>query len=274
MNLELENKVVIITGGAKGIGEAITRAFAMEGAIPVMLGRNPREAAAIIAGLKALGRTADSFHAELTEPEAIRAAVEAIMLKHGRIDVIINNAGCNDAVGLRRSPADFLRSLELNLVHCFTLVHYALDPLIASKGCIINIGSKTATAGQGGTSGYAAANGALNALTREWAVDLAPFGIRVNCVVPAEVITPQYERWLAQTPDPVMAREYLNESVPFGHRTTTLEEIADTVTFVASARSSHTTGQILHVDGGYVHLDRACTSTTTHLKTNLQHNRP
>lgn len=269
MNLELENKVVIITGGAKGIGEAITRSFAAEGAIPVILGRNPAEAAAIIGELGKSGLNADSFHAELTDPGAIRTAVQSIVSKYGRIDVIVNNAGCNDAVSLRHEPEDFVRSLERNLVHSFTLVHHALDALIASRGNIINIGSKTATTGQGGTSGYAAANGALNALTREWAVDLGKFGIRVNCVVPAEVITPQYERWLANAPDPELARRKLDESVPFGHRTTTAREIADTVVFTASARSSHTTGQILHVDGGYVHLDRACTAGTTHLKTTI-----
>ncbi len=269
MNLELENKVVIVTGGAKGIGEAITRAFSAEGAIPVILGRNPAEAAAIIGELGESGLNADSFHAELTDPGAIHTAVQSIVSKYGRIDVIVNNAGCNDAVSLRHDPEDFVRSLERNLVHSFTLVHHALDALIASRGNIINIGSKTATTGQGGTSGYAAANGALNALTREWAVDLGKFGIRVNCVVPAEVITPQYERWLANAPDPALARRKLDESVPFGHRTTTAREIADTVVFTASARSSHTTGQILHVDGGYVHLDRACTAGTTHLKTTV-----
>lgn len=267
MNLELDNQVILVTGGAKGIGEAITRGFAAEGAIPVILGRNPPEAAAIIAELESSGQQADAFHVELTDPEAIRTTVKAIETKYGRIDGVVNNAGCNDAVSLRHSPADFVRSLELNLIHCFTLVHYALDALIASKGTIINIGSKTSTTGQGGASGYAAANGALNALTREWAVDLAKFGIRVNCVVPAEVITPQYERWLDNTPDPAQARRALDETVPFGRRTTTAREIADTVVFVASTRSSHTTGQLLFVDGGYVHLDRACTSQTTHLRT-------
>lgn len=269
MNLELDNKVAIITGGAKGIGEGITRAFAAEGAIPVILGRNPMEAAAIIADLALRGHMADSFHAELTDSEAIHHAVEAILLKYGRIDIVVNNAGCNDAVSLRHSPAEFVRSLELSLVHSFTLVHYALDALIAARGNVINIGSKTATTGQGGTSGYAAANGALNALTREWAVDLAKFGIRVNCVAPAEVITPQYERWLAGAPDPVQARNKLDHMIPLGRRTTTVREIADTVVFVASERSSHTTGQILFVDGGYVHLDRACTADTTFLKTTI-----
>lgn len=269
MNLELTDKIAVITGGAKGIGEAITRAFAAEGAIPIILGRNPAEAAAIIADLGRMGFKADSFHAELTDLETIRLAVESISAKYGRIDVIVNNAGCNDAVGLRDTPAEFVRSLERNLVHSFALVHHALDLLIAARGNIVNIGSKTATTGQGGTSGYAAANGALHALTREWALDLAKFGIRVNCVVPAEVITPQFERWLDGAPDPKEARRKLDDTVPFGHRTTTVQEIADSVVFVASSRSSHTTGQILYVDGGYVHLDRACTAGTTHLKTTL-----
>ena len=266
MNLQLQDKVVIITGGAKGIGEGITRAFAAEGAVSVIFGRNQAEAAAVVSDLASKGQRADSFPVELTDIEAIQAAVEALVAKHGRIDVIVNNAGCNDAVNLRHSPADFVRSLERNLVHSFALVHFALDHLIAARGTIVNIGSKTASTGQGGTSGYAAANGALNALTREWAVDLAKFGIRVNCVVPAEVITPQYQRWLAQSSDPALARRKLDETIPFLRRTTTVDEIASTVAFVASAQSSHTTGQILFVDGGYVHLDRACTSDTSHLK--------
>ena len=267
MELKLKNKVVIVTGGAKGIGEGIIRSFAAEGAITVILGRNPDEAAALVSELAALDLRADSFHAELTQNEEIKSAVDAIVAKYGRIDVLVNNAGGNDAVSLRATPEQFLASLERNLVHCFSLVHYALDHLIESRGNIVNIGSKTADTGQGGTSGYAAAKGGLNALTREWALDLGKFGIRVNCVVPAEVMTPMYERWLAKAPDPALAREKLNETIPLGRRTTTVEEIADMAVFIASERSSHTTGQILYPDGGYVHLDRACTVDTTHLAT-------
>ena len=267
MNLNLQGKVAIITGGAKGIGEGITRAFAAEGATAVILGRNPEEANAIVSELTAAGQQADTFHAEMTNADEVAQAVAGILAKHGRIDVIVNNAGGNDAVGLRATPAEFAASLERNLVHCFTLVHHALDALIESRGTIINIGSKTAVTGQGGTSGYAAANGGIHALTREWAVDLGKFGIRVNCVVPAEVITPLYERWLAKAPDPQAAREQLDATIPFERRTTTVAEVADTVVFLASPRSSHTTGQLVFPDGGYVHLDRACTSDTSHLET-------
>lgn len=266
MNLELKDQVVLISGGAKGIGAGITRAFAAEGAIACILGRNPDEAAALVAEGTAQGQRIESFSVEMTNESTIAAAVQAILARHGRIDVLVNNAGGNDAIGLRHTATEFRASLEKNIVSCFTLVHHALDALIASKGNIVNIGSKCSVTGQGGTSGYAASKGAMNALTREWALDLRRYGIRVNCVIPAEVITPLYERWLGQAEDPAAARDQLNQTIPLGRRTTTIEEIADTVLFVASPRSSHTTGQLLFVDGGYVHLDRACTQPTSHLK--------
>jgi NAD(P)-dependent dehydrogenase (short-subunit alcohol dehydrogenase family) len=267
MNLQFDNQVVLITGGARGIGAGITRAFAAEGAIACILGRNPDDAEKLRAEAASKGHRVESYHLEMTDEDAVRRTVGEIAAKHGRIDVIVNNAGGNDAIGLRQSPAEFRQSLEKNIVQCFSLVHHALDHLIASKGNIINIGSKCSVTGQGGTSGYAASKGAMNALTREWALDLGRHGIRVNCVIPAEVITPLYERWLAQAPDPAAAREQLDKTIPLGRRTTTVEEIADTVVFIASPRSSHTTGQLLFVDGGYVHLDRACTQPTSHLKT-------
>ena len=257
MNLGLEHKVVIVTGGAKGIGEAITRGFAAEGAIPCIFGRNREEAAQLLASLHAQGQRGDSFHCELTDEAAVRGAVAAVEAKYGRIDCVVNNAGVNDGVGLRSPVADFRASLEKNIVQCFVLVQAALDALIASRGTIVNIGTKCAVTGQGGTSGYVAAKGAMNGLTREWAVDLAKHGIRVNCILPAEVMTPMYERWLSSRPDPATSLAAINASIPFEHRMTTAEEIANTAVFVASSRASHTTGQILCVDGGYIHFDRA-----------------
>jgi len=263
MKLELENKVVLVTGGAKGIGEAITRGFATEGAIPCILGRNPDEAAVLVNQLTTQGYQSDAFACEMTDESAVRAAAAAVLGKYGRIDCVVNNAGVNDGVGLRSSVADFRASLEKNIVQCFVLVQACLDALIASKGTIINIGSKCAVTGQGGTSGYVAAKGAMNGLTREWAVDLAQYGIRVNCVLPAEVMTPLYQRWISTRSDPAAALAEIRRSIPLEHRMTTAEEIANTVVFVASPCSSHTTGQILYVDGGYVHLDRACTTKTS-----------
>jgi len=190
----------------------------------------------------------------------VRASVSAVLARHGRLDAVVNNAGTNDGVGLRRPAADFRASLERNIVQCFVLVQTALDALIAARGCIVNVSSKCSVTGQGGTSGYVAAKGAMNALTREWAVDLAPHGVRVNCVVPAEVLTPQYQAWISSRPDPQAALAEISRLIPLGRRMTAAEEIADTVVFAASSRSAHTTGQVLFVDGGYVHLDRAATA--------------
>lgn len=260
MELDLLNRVVLVTGGAKGIGEAITRAFAAEGAIACILGRNADEGRALAGELAAKGQRSDFFHCELTDEAAVRRTVAAVLAQHRRIDCIVNNAGVNDGVSLRAPVADFRASLEKNVVHCFVLVQAALDALIAAQGTIVNIGTKCAVTGQGGTSGYVAAKGALNALTREWALDLAPHRVRVNAVIPAEVMTPLYERWLSKRPDPNAALAAIKATIPLERRMTTAQEIANTVVFVASPRSSHTTGQILYVDGGYVHLDRACTA--------------
>jgi len=139
------------------------------------------------------------------------------------------------------------------------MAHYALPHLKNTKGCIINIGSKVSVAGQGNTSGYAASKGGINALTREWAAELLPYNIRVNAVVPAEVDTPQYKTWIQSQPDAEEKLKKIISRIPLGKRFTTPEEIASTVVFLLSEQSSHTTGQIFFIDGGYTHLDRSLT---------------
>jgi NAD(P)-dependent dehydrogenase (short-subunit alcohol dehydrogenase family) len=147
-------------------------------------------------------------------------------------------------------------SLHKNLVHYYLMAHHALPALIKSKGAIVNIGSKTAETGQGNTSAYAAANGGRNALTREWAVELLKYGIRVNAIIVAECWTPLYEKWIETLPNPTQQRAEIESRIPLGNRMTTATEIADMTAFLLSAKSGHTTGQLIHVDGGYVHLDR------------------
>ena len=260
MNLELASKVVVISGGAKGIGEAITISFAAEGAVACILGRNPVEAEELCARVAEDGGRAEFFACELTDENAVREVVGVIFKKYGRIDCVVNNAGVNDGAGLNSGVDAFRESLEKNIVHCFVLVQAAMDALIASRGSVVNVGSKCASTGQGGTSGYVASKGAMNALTREWAIDFAPHGVRVNCVIPAEVMTPMYQKWIASRPDPSGALAAIEQTIPLGQRMTTAREIADAVVFAASPRSSHTTGQIIYVDGGYTHLDRAVTT--------------
>lgn len=257
MDLQLANQVVIITGGSKGIGAGCVERFAKEGAIPVIVGRSPDAGRALLERVGATDGRGLMIETELSDVQACREAVALCLETFGRLDGIVHNAGVNDGVGLRSRPEEFVASLQRNLFHVFNLTHFALDALIQSRGFLVTVSSKLAVTGQGGTSGYAASKGALHGLTREWAVDLARHGIRVNTVVPAEVWTPMYESWIATVDNPEETLASIRSRIPLGQRMTTTEEMADAIAFLASPRSGHTTGQILHVDGGYVHFDRA-----------------
>ncbi|WP_186181551.1 SDR family oxidoreductase [Burkholderia gladioli] len=256
MNLDLQDKVVLVTGGAAGIGGAITRALAAEGAIPVVLDRNAPDDA-FASQLRDQQPRTRFLRTDLLDDAQCQAAVDAAIAEFGRIDGLVNNAGVNDGVGLGAGRAAFVASLERNLLHYYAMAHYCEPHLKASRGAIVNVSSKTALTGQGGTSGYCAAKGAVLSLTREWAASLAGDGVRVNAVIPAEVMTPLYESWLASFDDPEAKLAAITQRIPFGKRMTTPEEIASTAVFLLSERASHTTGQWLFVDGGYTHLDRA-----------------
>jgi L-fucose dehydrogenase len=258
MDLQLQDRVILVSGGAKGIGAAICRVLAAEGALPVIIGRNDRDNKQLLSEITTGGGRAHSIQAELTNPGECERAVALAAQNFGRIDGLVNNAGVNDGVNLEHGDAErFILSLRKNLIHYYELAHYALPWLKRQRGAIVNIGSKVAETGQGGTSAYAAANGGRNALTREWAVELAKYDVRVNAVIVAECWTPMYEKWLGGQSDPAALRRQIEARIPLGGRMTTGEEIARTVAFLLSDCSSHTTGQLVHVDGGYVHLDRA-----------------
>lgn len=258
MDLGLKEKVIIVTGGAKGIGAGISKVLAAEGAIPVIIGRDEDDNIQKVKELTDSGGKAVYVTAELTDPEACKRAVAEVVEKFGRIEGLVNNAGVNDGVGLANGNYDdFVRSLHRNVVHYYLMAHHALPHLIESKGSIVNISSKTAETGQGGTSAYAAANGGRNALTREWAVELLQHGIRVNAVIVAESWTPLYASWIQTFPNPEEKLKSITDKIPLEKRMTDTVEIANMVAFLLSERSSHTTGQLIHVDGGYVHLDRA-----------------
>lgn len=262
MNLNLRNKKVLISGGAKGIGRAAAMGFVEEGAAVALVDRDGTACDALASELSAAGGNVISLKAELSRINDCQKAVQNALAHFGTLDVLVNNAGVNDSVSLEATPEDFISSIERNLLHAFALTHFCLASLKETRGAIVNVSSKVAETGQGRTSGYAAAKGGINALTREWAAALASAGVRVNAVVPAECHTDQYEKWFEQQADPQLAREEVERLVPLGHRLTRPGEIADAILFLASDRASHITGQLLHVDGGYTHLDRAFGQTS------------
>lgn len=259
MDLGLKNKVVVVTGsaGLKGsIGETIVQVLADEGAIPVIVCRNDR-GYGYESALQERGIDSIFVKTDLSDPVQIENAAKTIGDKYGRIDALINNVGVNDGAGLDASIDDFMYSLKLNLVSFFAMTKYCLPYIKKAKGNILNIGSKVALTGQGNTSGYAAAKGGVLGLTREWAVDLIKEGIRSNAIIIAESWTPSYDSWIKTLENGEEKLKSIIKKIPLGNRMTTPQEIADLCLFTISEKSSHTTGQFITVDGGYVHLDRA-----------------
>ncbi len=253
MDLHLKDKVVLISGGAKGIGKAIVQQLLEEQAHPVILDKDERAGKELVAKYPVIFLPGD-----LNQASYCQSAIEQVVQKYGHIDGLVNNAGFNDGVGLEKgTPEKFAASMQSNLIHFYSLAHFALPHLKKVKGAIVNIGSKVAVTGQGNTSGYAAAKGGVLGLTREWAVELLPYNIRVNAVLPAEVWTTMYETWLSTQPNPEQKKKEIESRIPLGRRMTRPEEIADMVVFLLSDRSSHVTGQWMLVDGGYTQLDRA-----------------
>src|SRR6516162_5410547 len=242
MQLQLENKVIVITGGAKGIGAAIARACGQEGAIPVIIDRDAEAGRAIEKDLLGAKVNCLLVAADLCDADTCRRCVEAIRDKYGKIDGLVNNAGVNDRVGLEDgSPQQYRSSLEKNLLHYFDMAHFGLPLLKKTRGSIVNIASKTAVTGQGGTSGYASAKGAILALTREWAAELLPYSIRVNAIVPAEVMTPLYQQWLSSFPEPEEKLKKIISKIPLDARRTEPAEIAGVAVFLFSCNAAEIT---------------------------------
>jgi L-fucose dehydrogenase len=260
MDLQLKDKVVLITGGAKGIGEAISRGCAREGAIPVFVDKDIEAGKRLDGELRNGGAMCRFISADILPVDSCREVVEQTLKEFGRLDVLVNNVGANDNVGLENgSPERYVSSLRLNLFHYYNMAHYALPALKKTQGCILNIASKVAVTGQGSTSGYTSAKGAILSLTRDWAAELLGSGIRVNALVPAEVITPLYKQWVGTFPNPEEKLAHIVSKIPLGRRMTQPHEIAAMVLFLISPQASHITGEHVFVDGGYTHLDRALT---------------
>jgi L-fucose dehydrogenase len=257
MNLHLQDKVIVVTGAASGIGKSITHCLATERAIVCMIDRNIPALANCFCEINETGSKVFQLHAELTNPNECTIAIEKILTEYGRIDGLVNNAGVNDGVSLEYGDREqFVDSLSKNVLHYHSMADLCFPSLVKTKGTIVNICSKTAETGQGGTSGYAAANGARLNLVNSWSSSFPLTGVRANAVVVAECWTPLYEWWIGQQSNPAEKLKKINTKIPLGNRMTTSEEIAYTVSFLLSPKSLGINGQWIHVDGGYVHLDR------------------
>jgi L-fucose dehydrogenase len=222
MDLELKDKVVVVTGGAKGIGAGIVRTAAAEGAIPVIVDRDLEAGNLLHAQL----RGSDLVIADLELAESCYAVVDRVARKFGRLDVLVNNTADSDTISAEDgTPKEYFDALQQNLLHYYNMAHFALPHLRKSKGCIINI---VAMMEADQTSGYASSKGAILALTREWAAELTGYGIRVNAIIPVRNtrLRPSQVQVLAK-----IARE--RES----------EEIGAMVVFLLSARAAHITAQ-------------------------------
>lgn len=261
MDLHFQDKVIFVTGGFKGIGKGISLQLAREGAIPIVLNRKDGVEDEFKQEISKITSTFEVYYIDLNDTDGIKPIVEDVYKKYGHIDGVVNNAGRNDNLELETLDwHDFEKSIHGNLTHYFELVHCCCPYLKESKGSIVNIASKVALTGQGKTTAYAAAKGAILGLTREWAAALVKDSVRVNAIVVAEAWTPLYANWIKTFGDEKAQQERLSlitDRIPLEHRMTSCEEIADTCAFLLSDRSSHTTGQWCNVDGGYVNLDRA-----------------
>lgn len=261
MDLFLKDKVAIVTGGTKGIGAGIVESMAAENAIVICVNRPGTEGPALEKKLHEKKQKMEYIAAELNDVSECKRIIDYTLKQYGKVDVVVNNAGGNNQLNLKTPPEEFMQGMRNNLIHYYALVHYAHDSLIENKGNVVNIGSHVSITGQGQTSAYVAAKGAIDGLTREWAAYFCDKGVRVNCIIPGSVWTNSYVKWANTFPNPDERKKEAENNIPLERRMTTVEEFADLVTFVASGRASHLTGEIIVNDGGYSRLDRVLTCT-------------
>lgn len=250
--MRFKQRVVVVTGGGKGIGAGCARVFASEGGCVGILDIDAQAGKSLAAELNddGLGR-ALFIPCDVRDPEVISAAINACVNEFGRLDCLINNAGIHPpAMSVEAtSIADLEAVLRVNFVSTFAGVQAALPHLRTTRGTIINMSSMTAVLGQGHSAAYSASKGAQLSLTKALAIELGPVGIRVNAVLPSNVDTPLMREWAATLPDPASALERVAQLQVLG-RMAQPEEIGRVCLFLATEDSSFVTGQGIEVEGG------------------------
>ncbi len=247
MDSGLADRVIMVTGGSRGIGRAIVELFGAEGADVTFLYRQDAAAAAeVVAAGQATGRKIAAEQVDVRDPQACTAAVERVVERSSRIDVLVNNAGVirDNLLGLLEDE-DVRVVLETNVGGVFNLTRAVVPHMIARRsGKIINVSSVAGEKGGRGQTNYAASKGAINAFTRALAVELAPRRITVNSVAPGVIETDMSREVRERASEEVKSRILLRR---FG----TPMEVAHAVWFLASRFADYITGEILHVDGGF-----------------------
>jgi NAD(P)-dependent dehydrogenase (short-subunit alcohol dehydrogenase family) len=241
-------KVAIVTGGTSGIGAEAARRLASEGASVLITGRSAQRGRAVLASL---GTGGAFIAADLTEPGAATRVVEAALSTYGRVDVLVNNAALDHAGPLLDTPVDEAREVfEVNVFAALAMLQCAARAMLTDGGAIVNVSSRLASVGAPTMAIYGASKGALSALTRSAAVELAPHRIRVNAVAPGMTRTPLFDAWCAQQAHPAGAEDRVVAAIPQG-RLAEAADVAAAIVFLACDDASHVTGVSLAVDGGY-----------------------
>ncbi|WEK50745.1 MAG: SDR family oxidoreductase [Candidatus Kaistia colombiensis] len=247
----LENKVAIVTGAARGIGAAIARKFAAEGASLGLIDIDAAALAAFAAEMSASGAAVVTAAANIGERASVEAAVAEVIERYGRVDVLVNNAGINVfADPLELEDEEWRRCMAVNLEGAWHMIRAVLPGMIAAgQGSVVNIASTHAFAIIPGTFPYPVAKHGLIGLTRSLAVDYAPKGIRINAIAPGYIETDKVRDWLAEFDDPAAARGRIEGLIPL-RRIGTPEQVAHAAVFLASDEAAFSTGSVLTMDGG------------------------
>jgi len=246
----LADRVAVVTGAGAGIGFACARVLGAAAASIAVWDIDEAAANLAVQQLQSAGVRAEAFIADVSQASAVESTIAEIISEYGAIDVLINNAGTHDGKGIEEgSETDWNRIIDTNLKSVFLVTKAALPHLKAARGAIINMGSMVGLVGQGKSGAYSASKGGIIALTKNMALDLAPYGIRVNCICPGWVETPLVNDWFALQPDGAAARAYVDSIHPLG-RIAAADEIGNAALFLASDLASFVTGVALEVDGG------------------------
>jgi len=246
LNFRSDGKVALVTGASRGIGRGIALALAEAGAIVVCAARDEARLQAVVSEITAAGGQASARAMDVTSRESIETVVAAILAAHGRIDVLVNNAGITrDTLLLRMKAADWDEVIATNLTSVFTTTQAVLKPMLKQRaGSIVNIGSVVGLTGNAGQANYAAAKAGLLGFSRSMAREVASRGIRVNVVTPGFIDTDMTQAM------PEAARQALLGTIPLG-RTGAPGDVAGLVVYLASDASAYVTGQTISVDGGF-----------------------